>query len=71
MDNFFLLVVGILFILLAGFLIFYFQTQRSCSFFVNKLDRLLLALTLEFEYYFYLLFFHVFGSFSHVRSAIR
>lgn len=29
MDNFFLLVVGILFLLMAGFLIFYFQTQQN------------------------------------------
>lgn len=29
MDNFFLLVIAVLFILLAGFLIFYFQTQQN------------------------------------------
>jgi hypothetical protein len=40
MDNFFLLVVGILFILLAGFLIFYFQTQQNFKEIAEKLEEI-------------------------------
>ena len=40
MDNFLLLVIGVLFILLAGFLIFYFQTQQSFQEISEKLDEL-------------------------------
>lgn len=40
MDNFFLLVVGILFILLAGFLIFYFQTQQNFKEITERLEEM-------------------------------
>lgn len=40
MDNFLLLVIGVLFILLAGFLIFYFQTQQNFQEISEKLDEL-------------------------------
>jgi hypothetical protein len=39
-DNFLLLVIGILFILLAAFLIFYFQTQQSFQEITEKLDEI-------------------------------
>jgi hypothetical protein len=39
-DNFFLLVIAVLFILLAGFLIFYFQTQQSFQEITEKLDEI-------------------------------
>ena len=38
MDNFFLLVIAVLFILLAGFLIFYFQTQQNFQEISEKLE---------------------------------
>jgi hypothetical protein len=40
MDNFFLLVIAVLFILLAGFLIFYFQTQQSFQEITEKLEEI-------------------------------
>ena len=40
MDNFLLLVTGVLFILLAGFLIFYFQTQQSFQEITDKLEEI-------------------------------
>jgi hypothetical protein len=40
MDNFLLLVIGVLFILLAGFLIFYFQTQQSFQEITDKLEEI-------------------------------
>ena len=40
MDNFLLLVIGVLFILLAGFLIFYFQTQQNFQEISEKLDEI-------------------------------
>jgi hypothetical protein len=40
MDNFLLLVIGILFILLAAFLIFYFQTQQSFQEISKKLEEI-------------------------------
>lgn len=40
MDNFLLLVIGVLFILLAGFLIFYFQTQQSFQEISKKLEEI-------------------------------
>jgi hypothetical protein len=39
-DNFFLLVIAVLFILLAGFLIFYFQTQQSFQEITQKLEEI-------------------------------
>jgi endo-alpha-1,4-polygalactosaminidase (GH114 family) len=38
MDNFLLLVIGVLFILSAGFLILYFQTQQSLQEITKKLE---------------------------------
>jgi hypothetical protein len=40
MDNFLLLVIGILFIVLAAFLIFYFQTQQSFQEITEKLEEI-------------------------------
>lgn len=40
MDNFILLVIGVLFILLAGLLIFYFQTQQSFKEITDKLEAM-------------------------------
>jgi hypothetical protein len=40
MDNFFLLVIAVLFILLAGFLIFYFQTQQNFQEISEKLEEI-------------------------------
>jgi hypothetical protein len=40
MDNFFLLVIAVLFILLAGFLIFYFQTQQNFHEISEKLEEI-------------------------------
>jgi preprotein translocase subunit SecY len=40
MDNFLLLVIGVLFILLAGFLIFYFQTQQNFQEISKKLEEI-------------------------------
>jgi hypothetical protein len=40
MDNFFLLVIGVLFILLAGLLIFYFQTQQNFKEITDKLEAI-------------------------------
>jgi hypothetical protein len=40
MDSFFLLVVGILFLLMAGFLIFYFQTQQNFQEIAEKIDEI-------------------------------
>jgi len=40
MDNFLLLVIGVLFILLAGFLIFYFQTQQNFQEISEKLEEI-------------------------------
>ena len=40
MDNFFLLVIAVLFILMAGFLIFYFQTQQSFQEITQKLEEI-------------------------------
>ena len=40
MDNFFLLVIAVLFILLAGFLIFYCQTQQSFQEITEKLEEI-------------------------------
>ena len=40
MDNFFLLVIAVLFILLAGFLIFYFQTQQNFLEISQKLEEI-------------------------------
>jgi len=40
MDNFYLLVIAVLFILLVGFLIFYFQTQQSFQEITAKLEEI-------------------------------
>lgn len=40
MDNFLLLVLCVLFILLAGFLIFYFQTQQNFKEITEKLEEI-------------------------------
>lgn len=40
MDNFFLLVLVILFLLMAGFLIFYFQTQQNFKEIGQKLEEI-------------------------------
>jgi hypothetical protein len=40
MDNFLLLVLCVLFILLAGFLIFYFQTQQNFKEITDKLEEI-------------------------------
>ena len=40
MDNFFLLVIGVLFILVAGLLIFYFQTQQNFKEIAEKLEAI-------------------------------
>jgi hypothetical protein len=40
MDNFFLLVVGILFLLMAGILIFYFQTQQNFKEIGQRLEEI-------------------------------
>ncbi len=40
MDNFLLLVVGVLFILMAGLLIFYFQTQQNFKAIAEKLEAI-------------------------------
>ncbi len=39
MDNFFILVIGFLFALMAGFLIFYFQTQQSLKEIKAKIEE--------------------------------
>jgi hypothetical protein len=39
-DSFFLLVIGVLFLLLAGFLIFYFQTQQNFKEISEKLEEI-------------------------------
>ena len=49
MDNFFLLVIAVLFILLAGFLIFYFQTQQSFQEITQKLEEIQQQLNQEFK----------------------
>ena len=40
MDSFILLVIGVLFFLLAGFLIFYFQTQQNFKEISEKLEEI-------------------------------
>ena len=40
MDSFILLVIGVLFLLLAGFLIFYFQTQQNFKEISEKLEEI-------------------------------
>ncbi|MFM1948146.1 MAG: hypothetical protein RL706_167 [Pseudomonadota bacterium] len=40
MDNFYLLVISVLFLLLAGFLIFYFQTQQNFKDLADKLNEI-------------------------------
>lgn len=40
MDSFFLLIIGVLFLLLAGFLIFYFQTQQNFKEISEKLEEI-------------------------------
>ena len=40
MNNFFLLVIGVLFILLAAFLVFYFQTQQNFQDIAKKLEEI-------------------------------
>lgn len=40
MDSFFLLIIGVLFLLLAGFLIFYFQTQQNFKEITEKLEEI-------------------------------